>query len=59
VQDPQRAFWVVKHGIKMSAMPAWGKSLDDTAIWEVVSFVRKIPGMSPETYQEISKQHAG
>jgi mono/diheme cytochrome c family protein len=59
IQDPQRAFWIIKHGIKMSAMPAWGKSLDDAAIWEVVSFVEKMPGMTPETYQEISKQHAG
>jgi mono/diheme cytochrome c family protein len=58
-QDPQRAFWIIKHGIKMSAMPAWGKSLDDAAIWEVVSFVRTMPGMTPETYQEISKLHAG
>jgi mono/diheme cytochrome c family protein len=59
VQDPRRAFWVIKHGIKMSAMPAWGKFLDDAAIWEVVSFVEKMPGMTPETYQETSKQHAG
>src|SRR3546814_7687344 len=22
--DPKDAFWVIKHGIKMSAMPAWG-----------------------------------
>jgi mono/diheme cytochrome c family protein len=54
--DPRRAFWVIKHGIKMSAMPAWEKSLDDAAIWEVVSFVRTMPGMTPETYREISRQ---
>jgi hypothetical protein len=24
-----RAFWVLKHGIKASGMPAWGKSMDD------------------------------
>jgi mono/diheme cytochrome c family protein len=53
--DPRRAFWVIKHGIKMSAMPAWEKSLDDAAIWEVVSFVRSMPAMTPETYREISR----
>lgn len=58
VQDPQRAFWIIKHGIKMSAMPAWGKTLDDAAIWDVVSFVRSMPGMTPELYREISR-HAG
>jgi mono/diheme cytochrome c family protein len=23
--DPREEFWVIKHGIEMSAMPAWGK----------------------------------
>jgi mono/diheme cytochrome c family protein len=55
VVDAQRAFWTVKHGIKMSAMPAWGKSLDDAAIWDIVLFVRKMPAMSEETYQRLSK----
>ena len=53
IQESRRAFWVIKHGIKMSAMPAWGKTLDDTAIWDVVALVRKMPGMSPEDYQQL------
>jgi mono/diheme cytochrome c family protein len=56
VQNPQRAFWIIKHGIKMSAMPAWGKTLDDAAIWEVVAFVRTMPDMAPETYRQLSRQ---
>jgi mono/diheme cytochrome c family protein len=56
-RDAQRAFWTIKHGIKMSAMPAWGKSLDDARIWDIVSFVRKMPLMSPETYQQLSQGH--
>jgi mono/diheme cytochrome c family protein len=55
VRDPQRTFWIIKHGIKMSAMPAWEKTLDDAAIWDVVSFVRSMPGMTPESYREISR----
>src|SRR6202051_463980 len=58
LRDGRRPFWLVKHGIKMSAMPAWGKTLDDAAIWDVVSFVRKMPVMTPETYQEVSRGHA-
>lgn len=58
MQPAQRAFWIVKHGIKMSAMPAWGKTLDDAAIWDVVAFIRKMPAMTPETYQELSRGHA-
>lgn len=49
--DARRAFWIVKHGIKMSAMPAWGTSLEDSEIWDIVAFLRVLPGMSPETYQ--------
>ena len=56
-KDSQRAFWIIKHGIKMSAMPAWGKSLDDAKIWDIVAFVRKMPEMSPESYQELSQGH--
>jgi mono/diheme cytochrome c family protein len=56
--DTRLAFWTIKHGIKMSAMPAWGKSLDDPAIWDVVAFVRKMPTMTPEAYQQFSTGNA-
>jgi mono/diheme cytochrome c family protein len=55
LRDGRRAFWIVKHGIKMSAMPSWGKTLDDAAIWDVVSFVREMPEMTPEIYRQISQ----
>ncbi|MHB1993130.1 c-type cytochrome [Metallibacterium scheffleri] len=51
--DPREAFWVIKHGIKMSAMPAWGFSHDDAAIWSMVAFLQKLPGMTPAEYQAI------
>ena len=38
--DPRTAFWVIKHGLKMSAMPAWGMSHDDATIWSMVAFLR-------------------
>jgi mono/diheme cytochrome c family protein len=56
VQDPQRAFWIIKHGIKMTAMPAWGKTLNDDAIWDLVAFVREMPTLTPEAYQQISRR---
>jgi mono/diheme cytochrome c family protein len=58
-RNAQRAFWTIKHGIKMSAMPAWGKSLDDAAIWDIVSFVRKMPAMTPQAYQQLSNGRSG
>src|SRR5450755_3318249 len=56
-QNAQRAFWIIKHGIKMSAMPAWGKSMDDATIWDIVAFVLKMPDMTAETYQQIAQGH--
>jgi mono/diheme cytochrome c family protein len=54
MQESRRAFWIIKHGIKMSAMPAWEKTLNDAAVWDVVAFVRKMPGMSPEEYRQLA-----
>ena len=51
--DPKDAFWAIKHGIKMSAMPAWGASHDDPTIWSMVAFLRKLPDMTPAQYKEI------
>jgi mono/diheme cytochrome c family protein len=55
IQESRRAFWIVKHGIKMSAMPAWGRTLDEAAIWDVVAFVRKMPGLTPQEYQQLAQ----
>jgi mono/diheme cytochrome c family protein len=48
---PQRAFWVIKHGIKMSSMPAWGFNHDDDTIWSLVAFLQKLPEMNAEQYK--------
>lgn len=51
--NPARAFWVIKHGIKASGMPAWGQSMDDSYIWDMVAFLIKMPAMSPEQYASV------
>lgn len=51
--NPQDEFWVIKHGLKMSAMPAWGFSHDDPAIWSMVAFLQKLPDMTPQQYKDI------
>ncbi len=53
VDDPAQAFWVIKHGIKMSGMPAWGTTHDDAAIWNIVAFVRRLPNMPVDEYQRL------
>jgi len=49
--DPARAFWVIKHGIKASGMPAWGKSMEDGYLWGLVAFLRQLPELDPEAYE--------
>jgi len=50
--DVAWTFWVIKHGIKMSGMPAWGKSMDDASIWGIVAFLQKLPDMSETDYHK-------
>jgi mono/diheme cytochrome c family protein len=46
-------FWVIKNGLKMTAMPAWGLSHDDQAIWGMVAFIFKLGHMAPEQYENL------
>lgn len=48
---PAQQFWVIKHGVKLTAMPAWGKTHDDQLIWDMVAFIRQLPGMNAAQYQ--------
>jgi len=50
---PAEEFWAIKHGIKMTGMPAWGATHDDQAIWAIVAFLQKLPGMTPEQYKAL------
>jgi mono/diheme cytochrome c family protein len=52
---PAEAFWVVKHGIKATGMPAWGVTHSDELLWDVVAFLRKLPKLSAEQYQALVK----
>jgi len=44
-------FWVTRQGIKMTGMPAWQYRLTDDEIWDVVAFLRVLPGLSVEDYR--------
>ncbi len=52
-------FWVIKNGLKMTAMPAWGQSHDDDAIWGMVAFVLKMGKMTPEQYENLVNASKG
>jgi mono/diheme cytochrome c family protein len=50
--SPAELFWILKHGIKMSGMPAWSDHSDDE-LWATVSFLEKLPGMSEQDYAKL------
>jgi len=49
--DPRELFWVIKNGIRMTGMPAWGPTHDDEELWDLVAAVRRLPELSPEAYR--------
>ena len=49
--SPAEQFWVIKHGVKLSAMPAWGRTHSDALIWDMVAFIRRLPSLSAAQYQ--------
>lgn len=48
--QPRELYWITRHGIKMSGMPAWEFHLADEDIWRVVGFVVKLAELSPQEY---------
>lgn len=52
-------FWVIKNGLKMTAMPAWGLSHDDDSIWGMTAFVLKMSKMTPEHYENLVNSTKG
>jgi hypothetical protein len=52
---PAELFWIVKHGVKMTGMPAWGVTHEDELLWDVVAFVRKLPELTPDQYETLVK----
>jgi hypothetical protein len=61
VYTPAELFWIMKHGIRMTGMPAWGDHSDDE-LWATVAFIEKLPGMTEQDYAKLvaaSRAQAG
>ncbi|TAK53388.1 MAG: cytochrome c [Gammaproteobacteria bacterium] len=57
-RSPAQKFWVIKHGIRMSGMPAWGPTHDDQNIWGLVAFVRQLPALDAAGYATLTNAAA-
>ena len=55
-----RQFWIIKHGIKASGMPAWSKGgIEDDAIWDMVAFIQKMPTLTADQYAALVESSDG
>jgi cytochrome c553 len=46
-------FYIVKHGIKFTGMPAWPAAGRDDEVWAMVAFLRKFPELKAEEYRQL------
>ena len=59
-REPRQLFWVIKNGIKMTAMPSFGAiDVPDEEIWSIVAFLKKLPSVSDEDFKAWSAQPGG
>jgi mono/diheme cytochrome c family protein len=54
--SPREAFWIIKHGIEMTGMPAWGPTHSDNKLWQLVAFVKKLPEISAADYKAMRQE---
>lgn len=49
----QELFWIIKHGVRFTGMPAWGESADDEEIWALSAFVEALPQLNADQYRAL------
>ena len=57
--EPEHAFWVIKHGIKASGMPAWGKSMSDEYVWNMAAFLQTLPKLGEGQFKAMVARSDG
>ncbi|WP_414439174.1 c-type cytochrome [Burkholderia sp. 22PA0106] len=51
---PPLMFWTIRNGVRMTAMPAFGKTFSDQDIWQLAAFLKHARGMSAADYARLS-----
>jgi mono/diheme cytochrome c family protein len=51
VEDPARIYWVTENGIRMTGMPAFGPTLGEAELWDLVAAVAVLAETSVEDYE--------
>ncbi len=48
-------FYLIKNGVRRSAMPAWGNIMADSEIWQVVTFLNHLDNLPPSVQEELHR----
>jgi len=48
-------FYIIKNGVRRSAMPAWGSIMADSEIWQVVAFLNRLDNLPPAVQEELHR----
>lgn len=54
----EEIFWIAKHGIKMTGMPAFGQYASDEELWKIAAFVEQLPNVGAGDYAALPDAHA-
>jgi mono/diheme cytochrome c family protein len=55
---PAQLYWTIKHGMKLTAMPAWEYRLPEHDLWAIVAYVQRLPYESPRAFREAVRASA-
>jgi cytochrome c553 len=53
--ESEELFYIVKHGVKFTGMPAWPAQQRDDEVWSVVAFLLKMPKLTAQEYQTVAR----
>lgn len=53
----EEIYWIVRHGVKMSGMPAFGPTHDEETLWNIVAFVDRLAAVTPAEYARYAAEH--
>jgi cytochrome c553 len=54
VWQPNELFWIVRHGVKFTGMPAWAALERTDEVWSMVAFLLQLPDLQPDEYRALA-----
>lgn len=52
-------YYIISHGVRFTGMPAWGGLHSEAETWQLVSFIRRLPHLTPEELSRMEQVAAG